>query len=108
MKKASILLIFIGPALLVYAVFVLYPIFSTFYYSLFDWSGIDSGVTFTGLSNYISVLSDQVFWSSLKNNLLLVVASLLTQLPLGLFLALMRSAEQRLNSGHVKISYAVF
>ena len=95
MKKASILLIFIGPALLVYAVFVLYPIFSTFYYSLFDWSGIDSGVTFTGLFNYISVLSDQVFWSSLKNNLLLVVASLLTQLPLGLFLALLLFAPIR-------------
>ena len=57
--------------------------FSTIYYSLFDWSGIDSGATFAGLSNYIGILSDDVFWLSLKNNLLLVVASLLTQLPLG-------------------------
>lgn len=89
MKKSSIILAFIGPALLVYAVFVLYPIFSTIYYSLFDWSGIDSGATFAGLSNYIGILSDDVFWLSLKNNLLLVVASLLTQLPLGLILALL-------------------
>ena len=89
MKKSSIILAFIGPALLVYAVFVLYPIFSTFYYSLFDWSGIDNSATFSGLSNYIGILSDDVFWLSLKNNLLLVVASLLTQLPLGLILALL-------------------
>ncbi|MEW9032494.1 MAG: sugar ABC transporter permease, partial [Planifilum fimeticola] len=47
------------------------------------------GATFAGLANYIAILSDDVFWLSLKNNLLLVVASLLTQLPLGLLLALL-------------------
>jgi len=89
MKKSSVILAFIGPALLVYCIFVLYPIFSTFYYSLFEWSGIESGATFAGLSNYLNILSDNVFWMSLENNLLLVVASLLTQLPLGLLLALL-------------------
>lgn len=95
MKKSSVILAFIGPALLVYCIFVLYPIFSTFYYSLFEWSGIESGATFAGLSNYLNILSDNVFWMSLKNNLLLVVASLLTQLPLGLLLALLLFAPIR-------------
>ncbi len=54
-----------------------------------EWSGIESGATFAGLSNYLNILSDNVFWMSLENNLLLVVASLLTQLPLGLLLALL-------------------
>ena len=95
MKKSSVILVFIGPALLVYCIFVLYPIFSTFYYSLFEWSGIESGATFAGLSNYLNILSDNVFWMSLENNLLLVVASLLTQLPLGLLLALLLFAPIR-------------
>ncbi|MBO2531943.1 raffinose/stachyose/melibiose transport system permease protein [Planifilum fulgidum] len=95
MKKSSVILAFIGPALLVYCIFVLYPIFSTFYYSLFEWSGIESGATFAGLSNYLNILSDNVFWMSLENNLLLVVASLLTQLPLGLLLALLLFAPIR-------------
>jgi len=95
MKKSSVILAFIGPALLVYCILVLYPIFSTFYYSLFEWSGIESGATFAGLSNYLNILSDNVFWMSLENNLLLVVASLLTQLPLGLLLALLLFAPIR-------------
>ncbi len=46
-------------------------------------------MVFTGLQNYITLLSDGVFWTSFQNNFLLVGASLLTQLPLGLIMALL-------------------
>ncbi|WP_235183430.1 carbohydrate ABC transporter permease [Geobacillus genomosp. 3] len=80
---------FLAPALLVYGIFVLYSIVMTFYYSLFDWSGIDNTFEFIGLQNYIKLLHDELFWASLKNNSLLVFSSLLTQLPLGLIMALL-------------------
>jgi raffinose/stachyose/melibiose transport system permease protein len=80
---------FLAPALLIYGIFVLYSIVMTFYYSLFDWSGIDNSFEFIGLQNYIELLRDEVFWASLKNNSLLVFSSLLTQLPLGLIMALL-------------------
>ncbi|WP_245831033.1 carbohydrate ABC transporter permease [Sediminibacillus massiliensis] len=90
-KRSDVLAIigFIAPALIVYLVYVVYSIGMTFYYSLFDWSGIDNNFAFAGLKNYINLLSDGVFWQSLGNNSLLVAASLLTQLPLGLVMALL-------------------
>ncbi|MBM7570312.1 carbohydrate ABC transporter permease [Aquibacillus albus] len=88
-KEILAIIAFIAPALLVYGVYVVYSIFMTFYYSLFDWSGIDNNLVFLGLSNYIELFQDGVFWKSLQNNFLLVAASLLTQLPLGLIMALL-------------------
>ncbi|MCT2537013.1 sugar ABC transporter permease [Aquibacillus koreensis] len=90
-KRKEILAIigFMTPALIIYGVYVIYSIFMTFYYSLFDWSGIDNNFVFQGLENYITLFQDEVFWESLGNNSLLVGASLLTQLPLGLIMALL-------------------
>ncbi|MET1029578.1 carbohydrate ABC transporter permease [Domibacillus tundrae] len=90
-KRSEFIVIasFMAPALLIYGAYVIYSIFMTFYYSLFDWSGIDNNFTFIGLGNYMKLLSDGVFWESVGNNLLLVVTSLVTQLPLGLIMALL-------------------
>jgi len=88
-NKGLFLLCFLGPALLIYGVYTVYPIFATFYYSLFDWTGIESAKTFIGFDNYARLLGDSVFHRTLSNNLILVVASVLTQIPLGLALALL-------------------
>lgn len=88
-SEAWVIFGFMAPALLVYGVYVVYSIVMTFYYSLFEWTGIDSNQVFIGLQNYLDIASDGVFWTSLQNNFLLVAASLLTQLPLGLLMALM-------------------
>ncbi|WP_018932331.1 carbohydrate ABC transporter permease [Gracilibacillus lacisalsi] len=80
---------FIAPAFLIYGVYVIYSIFMTFYYSTFSWTGIDANMVFVGLENYIRLLQDGVFWTSIQNNFLLVIASLLTQLPVGLIMALL-------------------
>ncbi|WP_245976668.1 carbohydrate ABC transporter permease [Oceanobacillus arenosus] len=80
---------FMAPALLIYGVFVIYSIVMTFYYSLFEWTGIDDNLIFAGIQNYITLIQDGVFWTSVKNNFLLVAASLITQLPLGLIMALL-------------------
>ncbi len=88
-KEAFVIALFLAPALAVYALYVLYSIGLTFYYSLYRWSGIDSNVVFLGLENYTRLLADWVFWVALKNNLILVLSSLLTQLPLGLIMALL-------------------
>ncbi|WP_240689217.1 carbohydrate ABC transporter permease [Ammoniphilus sp. YIM 78166] len=94
-KKGLLILTFMGPALAIYLTYVVYPIISTFYYSLFNWTGIGSTQTFVGLSNYVKLLSDFIFLQSLQNNLLLTLASILTQLPLGLILALLLFAPIR-------------
>ncbi len=80
---------FIAPAFIIYGVYVIYSIFMTFYYSMFNWTGIDANMVFLGLENYVRLFQDGVFWTSIQNNFLLVIASLLTQLPIGLIMALL-------------------
>jgi raffinose/stachyose/melibiose transport system permease protein len=87
-----IALLFIAPALLVYVLYVIYPIFQSALYSLRDWSGIGAG-TYIGLANYREALTDSVFWGAFRNNIILVVASIAIQLPIALMLALLLSSR---------------
>lgn len=87
-------LLFIAPALVVYLLYVVYPIFQSFLYSLRDWSGIGEG-TFIGLDNYREALTDGTFWGAFRNNVILVIASILIQLPIALLLAVMLSSRFR-------------
>ncbi|HEY8528101.1 MAG TPA: sugar ABC transporter permease [Paenibacillaceae bacterium] len=95
LNKGLFLCFFIGPALLVYTVYNIYPIFATFFYSLFDWTGIENAKTYVGLENYARLIRDHIFLRSLGNNILLVFASVLTQIPLGLALALLLQSKIR-------------
>lgn len=79
---------FVAPALLIYLAYVVYPIFTTLYYSMYNWTGIQADKTFIALDNYVRLLDDTMFWQTISNNMLLVVASVATQIPLGLILAL--------------------
>jgi raffinose/stachyose/melibiose transport system permease protein len=53
------------------------------------WTGFGSLGPFAGLYNYRLVLSDPVFRESFVHNLIIVMASILIQLPLGLGMALL-------------------
>ena len=81
--------LFLLPALVLFLLFVIYPIFQSIYYSTFDWKGFGPAEDFVGLENFKNILSDKVFMIALRNALLLIVFSLLIQLPLSLMLAVM-------------------
>lgn len=83
------ILLFLLPALVLFLLFVIYPIFQSIYYSLFDWKGFGPAEDFVGLDNFRNILSDRVFMIALRNALLLIVFSLIIQLPLSLMLAVM-------------------
>lgn len=87
-EDGTIITAFLAPALIIYLVYVVYSILMTFYYSLLEWSGITAS-EFIGFANYIDLLNDGIFWQSVKNNLILVLMSVVTQLPLGLIMALL-------------------
>ena len=79
--------VFLVPALLVIAVFVLYPILQSFITSGYEWNGYSSNKSFIGLANWAELLKDKVFWNAFKNNLLVMVLSIVIQMPIGLALA---------------------
>lgn len=87
-KNIFTICLFIAPALFVYLMYVVYPIFATFNYSLYNWDGTTVG-TFVGLGNYIDLFHDAIFWTALKNNVWVVATSVFVQIPLGLIMALM-------------------
>lgn len=57
------------PALIVYALFVLWPLVGVVRLSLYDWSGYGPQ-TFTGFGNFAALFSDPIFRTSLGHSLL--------------------------------------
>lgn len=66
--------LFLTPALLVIAVFVLYPIFAVVYYSFTDYDIITPPV-WVGLKNYAHLLSDDVFRQALLHSFIYLIAT---------------------------------
>lgn len=85
-------LLFVSPWLVGLGGFLLYPILASLYYSLCDYSVLETPV-FIGLDNYRQLLGDEVFWKALGNTAYYAAFSL----PLGLVLAL--SLALLLNTG---------
>ena len=81
--------LFVLPALVVYAVFVLVPIADSFHLSLFRWPSAAGQPRLVFLANFADLLRDRVFWSALLHNLVLLLLSLATQLPLAMLLAVL-------------------
>ena len=79
--------LFLAPVTILMVVFVLYPIIDTFITSGYQWNGISSAKKFIGLDNWATLLADKSFWIAFKNNLVIMVLSIVIQIPLGLALA---------------------
>lgn len=79
----------LAPTLVLVAIFLLYPIGSVVYYSLFKYNVTKPRSNgFIGLQNYRDMLADQMFWDSLQFTTQWVVVEVGLQLVLGLGLAL--------------------
>ncbi|PID58639.1 hypothetical protein CSB45_03590 [candidate division KSB3 bacterium] len=149
---------FIGPALLIYALYFILPIPSSLYYSFFQWNGLPSnykistpvlkrlekeqnfpeelsarlkpirnkkfqgeaefsaaleehigakdfescrdqilaysytGKKFLGFDNWNTLFHDPIFWKALMNNMVLVIASIALQIPVGIILGVFVSS----------------
>lgn len=84
-----IIFLFLLPAIVLFLLFVVYPIFQSIYYSLFNWKGFGPATDFVGLENFRNILKDKVFLIALRNGLLIIALSLFVQLPLSLMLAVL-------------------
>jgi raffinose/stachyose/melibiose transport system permease protein len=79
-------LAYVAPALVVYAVFLLYPLGRAVHLSLFDWDGLTLA-TFVGLDNYADVLADERLRAAFGHALVLIVFFALLPTVIGLTLA---------------------
>jgi raffinose/stachyose/melibiose transport system permease protein len=96
-ERAELLLL-LGPALIVFVAFVIFPVAMAAYYGFFSWSGYGPATDFVGLRNYITIFTDPAFHEAVGHNAFIVVMSLVLQGPLALGLALLLNRKLRFQS----------
>ena len=83
------IILFLLPALLLYGLFVVYPIVQSTRYSLYDWNGLEPLDQFVGSDNFSRAWGDPLFRGALKHNLILLVLGVVIQIPFALGLAVL-------------------
>ncbi len=77
--------LFLAPGVIMFAVYVIAPIFESMWISLYDWDGIGEKA-WIGLENYVELIDDEAFYTSLENNVLWLLLYMLA-IPAGLMIA---------------------
>lgn len=94
-SKTTIIL-YLAPAVILFVMFILYPVINTIYLSFNSWKGIyGSPVKFVGLTNYKQVLQNEAFWKSLLNSFFFMVGGFCVLMPLSFGLALIITSKLR-------------
>jgi ABC-type sugar transport system permease subunit len=87
-RRASVpvLLVFLAPAIAIYAGLTAYPAFRTIFDSLFTIEGLDR--SFVGLANYRELFKDETFWVAVRNTFVWAFVAPVLDVTTGLLLAL--------------------
>ncbi|OMD53636.1 sugar ABC transporter permease [Paenibacillus borealis] len=96
LRNPLVFILFVIPALVLFFMFFIYPIFSSLYYSFTSWNGVSDTVKFTGLTNFKKALGDERFWVSVKNNGWFILFSVCVQVPLIVFFSLLIANVKKL------------
>ena len=73
-RETSTSYLFLLPFLIFFVMFVVYPMFMCVYTSFFD-ATMGREDIFIGFENYKTLFNDDVFWTALKNTLIIVIVS---------------------------------
>lgn len=79
--------LFVLPIVILFAIFIVYPIIYNFIISFYDWNGISSEKLFCGFENYKEILSDSNMKIIFKNFVVIALATTTIQAALGLVFA---------------------
>lgn len=93
-KKQLVPFAYLSPTILLLTVLSLIPIAIVFYYSLMNNVIITRDEpAFVGISNYVEILTDNVFFQALRNTLYLTIMSVIVHLILGLSFAMLLNTK---------------
>lgn len=90
---------FVAPMLILYILFFIVPLMQTVGYSFTDYNGINPKVSFVGLENYVDMLSDNLFFQSLKFTALSAILLMFAANVCGFLLAL--ALNRRIKSKNI-------
>lgn len=80
--------LFVAPAIIVFLVFFIQPIFYMIYLSFHDWNFISPDKTFVGLGNFKDLLSDPMFLEVIRNTLMYTFFTVLFSISLALLMSI--------------------
>ena len=88
------MVLFLLPAIFLFSAFFIYPVGYVFFTSFLKWDGITQP-QFAGLTNYKLILTDSVFLTSIRNNIVWALAGGFIQVPLAVLAALLLARKPR-------------
>jgi N-acetylglucosamine transport system permease protein len=86
-RQGLFVITYLAPAVLLYAVFVIWPLLQSFAFSAFRWRGVSTHRTFIGAQNFVKLAHDDAFAKAVRNNLVLLVVGGFVILTVSLLLA---------------------
>ncbi|MEU6641563.1 sugar ABC transporter permease [Saccharomonospora sp. NPDC046836] len=87
--------LYVAPFFVIFGIVGVFPLLYTAYVSLFDWELIDDNPSFIGLDNYVSLVADTQFWTTLVNTLSIFVLSSGPQIVIAVLLAALLNTRLR-------------
>ncbi|MDQ6418458.1 sugar ABC transporter permease [Paenibacillus sp. LHD-117] len=95
-KNLLLLIAFVAPAFVLYAIFLLIPTIGGMYYSFTDWNGLNRTYDFIGFANFVDALTDDPdFIGSLLFTLKYVLFMVVLQNVIALLLAVLIESRKR-------------
>lgn len=85
--------LFTLPALILYSVFYVWPVFTGLYYSFTDWNGLSKKYNIIGFKNYINVLKDGRFRNSISLTFFYTILLVVFVMAIALALALLLNSK---------------
>ncbi len=85
---------FMLPALIIYLSVIIFPVGYSLYISLHSGTGV-GGMRFVGLTNYITLFQDKIFYIALKNNLIWIFLTVCVTMTVALALAVLLNNKFR-------------
>ncbi len=94
---------FIAPAVILFAIFTLYPILASLYLSFQTYEG--GTYTFAGLDNYTRLMGDSIFWTALSNTFFIFIFQVPIMLILAMILASVLNSQLLRLKGFFRVSF---
>jgi multiple sugar transport system permease protein len=81
--------VFLLPALLIFAIFLVYPAIQSLFYSFDAFNPLQGQRRFIGLDNYVTLFRDPVWWTAIVNTLVFTIATVPFSIAVSLGIAVL-------------------
>jgi multiple sugar transport system permease protein len=95
MRREWTAYLFNAPGMLLFAVFVVYSVITSFNLSFHEWNILEPEKPFVGLQNYREVMGDERFWASVGRSIYFTVGSVIPTMAIALAVALLLNTKIR-------------